>query len=254
MTTMLAVKKTGRESGVLVETVRPEPGHGEVLVKVRACAICASDLPGWQSADQGDETPGEWNKNNLGLTGHELAGDIVATGDKQLEARLGQRVWIDPIAGCGDCPECVTGRQTGCANVTVVSQGFAEYVIAPSRQCHPIPATMDYITASLIPDMVGTPFAAARRAAIQPHESVGVWGLGPVGLGLVQAARIAGSTRIVGCDILASRRRIAERLGASLTVDPTKPEAMDLVRQFGGAKPGRGSVLSSRSGCDSPGI
>jgi threonine dehydrogenase-like Zn-dependent dehydrogenase len=231
---MLAAKKIGAERATLIETSRPRPGPSDVLVRVRVCAVCASDLPGWQADELGAETPGRWNVDNPGLTGHEVAGEIVAVGDPSLADRIGERVWIDPIAGCDDCPHCEAGRQTLCGRVSVISQGFAEYVAAPARQCHRIPDGLDYATASLICDMVGTPFGAAKRAAIQPGESVAVWGLGPIGLGMVQAARISGAARIVGCDVIASRRRFAGTVGATLTVDPTEPGAIDALRRSTG--------------------
>ena len=77
--------------------------------------------------------------------------------------------------------------------MTIVCQGFAEYVVSPARQCRPLPDGLDYARASMIGDMVGTPIAAVKRAARRVGESVAVWGLGPVGLGLVQASLIAGA-------------------------------------------------------------
>ena len=224
---MLAAKKTGAERATLIETAQPQPGPDEVLVRIHACAICATDLPGWAEADLGEESPGKWNANNPGLTGHEIAGEIVGAGDGSPGDRIGERVWIDPIAGCGGCEECGAGRQTLCPDVSVICQGFAEYLAAPARQCRPIPDGLDYPTASLICDTVGAAFGAVKRAAVREGESVAVWGLGPVGLGLVQAARIEGARSIVGCDPLPSRRRFAETVGATLTVDPTGADAIE---------------------------
>jgi threonine dehydrogenase-like Zn-dependent dehydrogenase len=224
---VLAVKKTGAERAVLVETPLPRLAEGDLLVRVRACGVCASDLPGWKAAELGDETPGRWNASNPGLTGHEVAGDVVDAGHSGLRPRIGERVWIDPIVGCGGCAACSRGRQTLCARVAVLCQGFAEFVAAPARQCHAIPDGLDYATASLVCDTVGTPFAAARRAGVGREDAVGVWGLGPIGLGLVQAARLAGAARIVAYDPIESRRRVAERLGAAVTADPSGPAARD---------------------------
>jgi threonine dehydrogenase-like Zn-dependent dehydrogenase len=217
---MRAAKKTDAERAVVIETALPQLGRGDVLVRVHACAICATDLPGWASPDLGDESPGTWNANNPGLTGHEVAGEIVEVGDGSLSARIGERVWVDPIAGCGRCAECRAGRQTLCPDVSVICVGFAEYLAAPARQCRPIPDGLDYPTASLLCDTVGAAFGAVKRAGVREGESVAVWGLGPVGLGLVQAARIEGAAAIVGCDPVPSRRRFAETVGATVTVDP----------------------------------
>jgi threonine dehydrogenase-like Zn-dependent dehydrogenase len=231
---MLAAKRTAPGRASLVEVATPEPRAGDVLVRVRACAVCASDLLGFNEPVVGPGAPGEWDPDNPGLTGHEVAGEIAAVGTGVEPARIGEAVWIDPIAGCGACDECAAGRQTFCRGVSIVCQGFAEYVAAPARQCRPVPPGFDYVTASMIGDMAGTPVGAVKRAGVQPGEVVAVWGLGPVGLGLVQAAAIAGASRVIGVDPVASRRERAERFGA-VVVDPS-----DGMRQLLELTNGRG--------------
>jgi threonine dehydrogenase-like Zn-dependent dehydrogenase len=222
---MLAAKKTGPGTAAVTSVPVPDPGPADVLVRVRACAVCASDLWGWRAPVAGPGTPGEWDPDNAGITGHEIAGEIVAVGSEADEGRLGEAVWIDPITGCGSCPYCREGRQTFCADVSIVCQGFAEFVRAPTRQCRPIPDGFDYTRASMIADMVGTPTGAVRRAAVGAADAVAVWGLGPVGLGLVQASLIAGASAVIGIDPVPSRRARAERLGAA-TVAAAAPGAV----------------------------
>lgn len=217
---MLAAKKTAASAAEVVEVPIPEIGANDVLVAVRACAICASDLWGWSAPVAGTGTPGAWDPDNLGITGHEIAGDIAAVGAEVDQSRVGQAVWIDPITGCGRCEYCLAGRQTFCPRVTIVCQGFAEYVASPARQCRPIPAGFGYPEASMIGDMVGTPTSAVKRAAIAARESVAVWGLGPVGLGLVQASLIAGASLVFGLDPVAQRRARADRHGV-VTLAPS---------------------------------
>jgi threonine dehydrogenase-like Zn-dependent dehydrogenase len=242
---MRAVQKTGAERASVVDVPLPVPGSDEVLVRVRACAICASALAGWRAEQVASATPGQWNPSNPGLTGHEIAGDIVGAGVDVPQGRLGEAVWIDAIGGCGDCSECSAERYTYCAEPTIVSQGFADYVVAPAGQCFPIPPSMrSYAEASLIFDMVGTPLGATRRARIEPGESVAVWGLGPVGLGLVQGARIAQAGAIIGVDPIASRRDFAAKLGATALVDPTSEDAVARVRELTSAR-GADVVVSS---------
>lgn len=104
--TMLAAKKTGPAAASIVSAPVPDVGRSDVLVAVRACAICASDLWGWSAPVRGSGAPGEWDPDNLGITGHEVAGDIVAVGGDVDPNRVGEGVWIDPIAGCGECDHC----------------------------------------------------------------------------------------------------------------------------------------------------
>ncbi len=233
---MLAAKKTGPGKADIIEVAEPRPGPSEILIRVRACAICASDLWGWHAEVSGPGAPGEWDADNPGLTGHEIAGEIVAAGPGADAARVGESVWIDPIAGCGECEACRDGRQTFCPRVTIVNQGFAEYVSAPERQCRACPEGFEYVEASMIADMAGTPISAVSRAAVLSGESVAVWGLGPVGLGLAQAAKIAGAGRVIGIDPVASRRARAERLGIS-TMDPGPEVVAELRRACGGRGP-----------------
>ena len=96
---MLAAKKTAPSAAELVEVPIPEIGADDVLVAVRACAICASDLWGWSAPVAGTGTPGEWDPDNLGITGHEIAGDIVAAGAEVDQSRVGQAVWINALRG-----------------------------------------------------------------------------------------------------------------------------------------------------------
>jgi threonine dehydrogenase-like Zn-dependent dehydrogenase len=240
---MLAAKKTGPGKAEVIEVAVPQIRPGWVLVRVRACAICASDLPEWRAPIAGPGEPGVWNADNPGLTGHELAGDVVAAGDPKDAGRIGEAVWIDPIAGCGHCEPCREGKHTLCEAVSIVSQGFAEFVVAPARQCRIAPKGFDYATASLIPDMVGTPTGAVKVAGIKPGEAVAVWGLGPVGLGMVQVSLIAGASKVTGIDPVASRRARAERFGAA-TIDPTSDDTMARLRADTGGK-GPDVVLSS---------
>jgi threonine dehydrogenase-like Zn-dependent dehydrogenase len=119
--------------------------------------------------------------------------------------------------------------------VTIVSQGFAEYVAAPAHQCRPIPTGFEYPTASLIPDMVGTPVSAVKVAVVKPGEVVAVWGLGPVGLGLVQASLIAGASKVIGLDPVASRRARAEAVGAQ-AIDVSRDDSMAVLRRDAGGR------------------
>jgi threonine dehydrogenase-like Zn-dependent dehydrogenase len=249
---MLAAVKTGPGKAELREVERPRPSKDEVLLRITACAICASDFPGWNADQPQPPRPGTWSTGNPGVTGHEIAGKIIEVGRAVDASRLDERVWVDAINGCGRCHACHSGCQNLCLDATVVSQGFAEYVTAPARQCRRIPLGMTDVDGSLIFDMAGTPMGAAYRAAIQFGDTVAVWGLGPVGVGLVQAARIAGAQVIVGVDPVYSRRMRAEQVGATTTCDPLSEDAVMRMREL---THGRGAdvVLSSTSSGEASG-
>ncbi len=235
---MRAVLKTGAEKADIVGVPRPTPGASEVLIRIHACAICASDLGGWASPDIGDRDRSGWNPSQPGMTGHEYSGVIEAVGEDVASSRVGEAVWVDPIVGCGACAACAEKRYNLCAGAGVICGGYADYVTTPADMALPVPAGVDMGVASMISDMMGTPMGASRRARIQPGETVAVWGLGPVGLGLAQGARIDGATTIVGVDLYPNRRELALDLGATHVVDPAAEDPVAFVR---GLTEGRGA-------------
>jgi (R,R)-butanediol dehydrogenase / meso-butanediol dehydrogenase / diacetyl reductase len=242
--TMRAVLKTGAEKADIVNVPRPTPAASEVLIRIHACAICASDLGGWTSPDIGDRERSGWNPSQPGMTGHEYAGVVEAVGPGVPSTRVGERVWVDPIVGCGDCPACAEKRYNLCAGAGVICGGYADYVTTPTDMALPIPDGVDMGVASMISDMMGTPMGASRRANIQPGETVAVWGLGPVGLGLAQGARIAGATTIIGVDLYPNRRELALELAATHVVDPAVDDPVAYVRELTGGR-GADVVLHS---------
>jgi threonine dehydrogenase-like Zn-dependent dehydrogenase len=229
---MRAVLKTGAETADIVDAPRPTPTASEVLVRVHACAICASDLGGWASPHIGDREQSGWNASQPGMTGHEYAGVVDAVGSDVSPARVGEKVWVDPIVGCGECAACGEKRYSLCPHASVICGGYADYVAVPADMALPIPDGFDMGVASMISDMMGTPMGASRRARILPGESVAVWGLGPVGLGLAQGARIDGATTIIGVDLYANRRALALELGATHVVDPAVTDPVAYVRSL----------------------
>ena len=213
-----------------VETLRlRSPEAGEVRVKIRACAVCHSDL---SYAD------GIWGSAVPVVLGHEAAGVIEAVGEGVTRAAVGDRVVVTLIRSCQSCPSCECGAEVQCAtppahagalvdrNDEPVLQGmdtgaFAEAVLVDESQVAPIPETLGYEPASLLGCGVLTGFGAVRNVAkVRPGMSVAVIGCGGVGLNSIQGARDSGATIIVAVDPAASRREQALELGATHALDP----------------------------------
>jgi threonine dehydrogenase-like Zn-dependent dehydrogenase len=230
MAMMRAAMKTGSKAIEIIRVPRPEPKSGEYLVRTTACAICASDFSGWVDGTKRDPTPGQWNAWNPGMTGHEMVGRIEAAGPGADPARVGQRVWGDYFIGCGECVYCHSGREAYCSGRRIISQGYSDYFTCPDSHLYRIDDNLTDAEASLLWDMVGTPLHGMKRVQVTKGDTVAVWGLGPVGLGMVQGARIYGASRIVGVDPIPMRREIAKRLGAEATVDPLAQNPVDAVR------------------------
>ncbi len=190
----------------------PEIGADEVLVRVRACGICASDI---HYVEHGHI--GRYVVSAPMILGHEAAGEVVAVGDAVRSLAVGQRVALEPGVACGRCRMCKRGRYNLCPDVRFfatppVDGAMAEYAVLRADFAHPIPASVTDRQAALAePLAVG--IHAVRQGSISLGDVVLVQGGGPVGLLTAAAARAAGAVVVV-TDLFPVRRRAAEALGA----------------------------------------
>lgn len=185
----------------------PEPGAGDVLVRVHACALCGSDR-------------GSWERGNRVTPGHEIAGTVVATGPGAATP-IGSRGAIFLVAYCGACPMCRAGSRGACLNKEAMlgfdrDGGFAEYVDVPERCFLPIDDGLGLDDAAMLLDVTGTAMHALRRAGCvaAPPRSALVMGAGPVGLGCVLSLRAVDVPEVVAVDVAPFRLTLAARLGA----------------------------------------
>ncbi len=207
---------------------RPEPRSGELLVRVAACGLCHSDL---HYLDHGVPT----FKAPPLVLGHEISGTVVRVGEGIDGALLGTAVLLAPVTTCGQCPACRTGRENVCARQRMlgntVDGGFAEFVVAPSRDAFPIPPEVPTEEACVIADALTTAFhAVTRRARIEPGETVVVYGCGGLGLNVVQVSALVGA-RVIAIDIDPRKLALATELGASLTIDAREGDPAKRVRK-----------------------
>lgn len=213
----------------LAEVAEPIPGPNEVVLAVRACGICGSDLhvAGVLGA------PGT-------VLGHEIAGQIQTMGSDVDPARwrAGQAVAARPLSGCGSCRYCIAGRPDHCDAFRLVGLdrpgGFAELVAVPAEELFALPTSLVGADQALV-----EPMAIARRALrrtdLRPGETVAVIGAGPIGLAVTNWARALGAATIVVSDPSPSRRELGLLLGADVAVDPADLGAA--VRQISGEAP-----------------
>jgi L-iditol 2-dehydrogenase len=198
----------------------PEPGPGELLVRVDCCGICPTDL---KKIEKG-LLPGPR------IFGHEIAGTVAALGAGAKGFREGDRVVVHHHVPCGSCFYCARKRYAQCAghkrNGTTAGfepsgGGYAEYVKAfdwvVERGTIPIPDGVLPEEAAFV-EPVNTCLKAVRKAGVAKGESVLVVGQGPIGLLLLQVARWAGG-RVLVSDLLAERRALASSLGAEVALD-----------------------------------
>jgi len=195
----------------------PSPARHGVVIKVEATGVCRSDWHGWMGHDSDIELPH--------VPGHEFAGTIAAVGQDVRKWRVGDRVTVPFICGCGSCPECHAGHQQVCDHQEQPSfthwGSFAEYV--PIHQADlnvvALPDGMDYATAASL----GCRFATSFRAVVdQGRTSAGQWlavhGCGGVGLSAVMIANAVGAN-VIAIDIDDEKLALARELGAVATIN-----------------------------------
>lgn len=198
---------------VVQEVPDPVAGPGEVVLQIQAAGICGSDL----HLSDSYAPPGC-------VLGHEFAGTVVEVGDGVDDALLGTLAAGFPLVGCGACAWCREGLTARCENQELNGLNrpgaFAERIRLSSAQLEPLPDSFDARTGALV-EPLAVALHALDRAQLQPTEPVLVLGAGPVGLAVTLWARALGASDIVVSDPAAGRRELAERLGATATLDPT---------------------------------
>ncbi|GAB4404191.1 MAG: (R,R)-butanediol dehydrogenase [Anaerolineales bacterium] len=205
------------------EVPKPEPGPGEVVIRVRATGICGSDLHTY-TGDRTVEYPQ--------ILGHEFAGDVVAVGEGVSGIAPGDRVTAEPNFSCGECLYCREGLVNLCVNRLGMAINWpgtlAEYAKVPARFVWRIPDTMSYRQGALVePLMVGV--HAVRRGRVRVGDTVAVMGCGAIGLLTVAAAKVAGA-RVFAVDIVPEKLEMARRLGAEAAFNGRDPDIVSQIR------------------------
>ena len=198
----------------------PVPADDEVLIRVASVGVCGSDVHYYREGRIGD-----FVVDAPLVLGHEASGRIVAAGAKVPDTRIGERVAIEPQRPCRVCAQCAAGRYNLCPFMEFyatppIDGAFQEYVTIQSAFAHPVPDSVtDDVAALLEPLSVG--IWASRKASIVPGSRVLIAGAGPIGVITSQAAKAFGAAEVIVTDPVPERRAIAERLGATTTLDPT---------------------------------
>lgn len=210
---MKAAVFTGPNEKLVIKDVEtPKPKAGEVLVKIKACGVCHTDL---HYIDHGVPT---FKKPPL-ILGHEPSGTIFEIGDGVSKWKIGDRVLLPAVLTCGYCKFCRTGRENICETMVMfgnnIDGAYAEYVIAPAKDIFSLPETIPLEEASIIADAVSTPYHAVKnRGNVRPGDVVAVFGCGGVGINVVQCASSCGA-RVIAVDIDDAKLEKAREMGAA---------------------------------------
>ncbi|WP_428929067.1 zinc-dependent alcohol dehydrogenase [Marinibacterium sp. SX1] len=185
----------------------PTPEADEVVLKTAACGICGSDL-------HITEDPAPFGIGGGYVLGHEIAGEVVATGSAVSDFEPGDRVAVVPMRGCGTCPSCRAGDPARCPDMVLIGGGYADYVGVAARQCHRLPD--DVATADgALAEPLAVALHCVLRSGMTAGDRVAIVGAGPIGLLVAFWARRLGAARVVMADIHTHQRDRALALGAT---------------------------------------
>lgn len=215
MATMNGVVLPGNSTVRHVEVEVPEPGHGQVLLRMKASSICGSDIRAIYR-----EHLGQGPEAYQGVVaGHEPCGQVVAVGPGCRLLSTGDRVVIYHIAGCGVCDECRHGYLIGCTSPYRAAHGWqrdgghAEYLLADEVTCIPLPEPLSYVDGALVSCGFGTAYEGLLRLGLSGQDRLLITGLGPVGLAAAMIGRAMGAGPILATDVAPERLRLARDLG-----------------------------------------
>jgi L-iditol 2-dehydrogenase len=223
-----------REYGQLeiVDVPVPIPAPDEVLVRVKACGICGSDVHGYDGSS-GRRIPPI-------VMGHEAAGTVEAMGSEVSSLREGERVTFDSTIYCGSCVYCRRGEVNLCNRRQVLgvstpeyrrSGAFAEYVVVPRRVIHDLPGDIPFAEAAMV-EPLAVAVHAVSLSEIGDNNTALVVGAGMIGLLVLQALRVKNCSRIYVADIDDTRLRLAEQLGATATINASKVDTAAEVQRL----------------------
>ena len=194
----------------------PVPKDDEVLIKVKACGMCGTDLKLYH---------GQYTARVPVVPGHEYAGEIVELGKNVRNLKVGQRVVSDPNESCGKCYWCRNHQPCFCNDLAAYGVlrdgGFAEYCTASEKGVYPIPESLDDESAAFA-EPVSCVVHAMDRINYQSGETVAVIGGGPMGQIHLQFALHSGARKVILIEPEETRRQMAKKFGAQVVIDPRR--------------------------------
>ena len=207
----------GKHDMRVEESPMPQVGAEDVLIQVKACGICGTDVHIYE----GDKGAAEVTPPTI--LGHEFSGVVTEVGAAVTNVKVGDRVCIDPNCYCGKCDFCRNGIAHYCTDMigygTTVNGGFAEYCSVNQRQVYKLGDHTTFEQGAMT-EPVACCLHGMDMCNIHPGSSVVVIGGGMIGLLMLQLARLAGAARTALLEPVASKREVAKKLGADICIDP----------------------------------
>lgn len=234
---MKAAYLPGNSTTELREAEVPEPGHGEVLLRMKASTICGSDIRCIYREHLGKGPEGYQGV----IAGHEPSGQIVKTGPGCRYFGEGARVIVYHISGCGICNDCRRGYMISCTSDKYRRAygwqrdgGMADYLLAEEKDLIHLPDELSYTDGAQVACGFGTVYEGLEKIGISGDDAVLITGLGPLGLATGALCRKMGAQKIIGIDVVDVRMKLALDLGLCDEVLRSGPDNVAEVRRMTG--------------------
>jgi L-iditol 2-dehydrogenase len=200
-----------------------EPCPDEVVIEIALCGVCGTDVHIWNGTEPAA---------NGVVIGHEFAGTVVQKGSDVHLVDIGDRVAVDPNIPCGRCGQCRSARPNLCEDLLAlgvdINGGFAEYCLAPETQLYKLPDEMTWEAAALVEPMACA-LHGIDRAGIRAGQTVLIIGGGPIGLIMLQLARVQGAGRLLLSEKNKHRQELGKGFGADRVIDPSAAPLCDQI-------------------------
>ena len=208
---------------VFIDVDRPKLRGYEVLVEVKVCGICGSDLHAYKNLHPDIRLPI--------ILGHEFSGDIVEVGEQVKGFKIGDRVCVEPLTTCGECFFCRHGEYNRCFKLRVIgcqlNGAFTKYIAIGERWIHKL-NSLSYEEGAMV-EPLAVAVHAVERGGVKIGDEVAVLGAGTIGLLTLQVAKAFGASRVIATDLVDWRLKVAKELGADVVLNPARDDVVKEV-------------------------
>ncbi len=222
----------------------PKIGPGDVLIKVKACGVCGSDMHFYETDPQNYILYPGLTKFPCVL-GHEFSGQIVEVGSAVTDLKVGDMVTAEEMIWCGYCTPCRNGFPNHCLNLEelgfTINGAFAEYVAVGAKYCWKLNALLDryhdedkvYEAGALVePTSVSYNAIFSRAGGFKPGGYITVFGAGPIGLAAIALCKAAGAAKVIAFELSETRRNLATKVGADYVFDPRAVKSHETIMEL----------------------